>query len=259
MTTLHLILQGKGGVGKSFASVLLAQYLITRGKTVMGVDVDPENPTFLSFKSLHVHQLKLVKNDEIDPTMFDKLIRLITDFQGDDIILDSGSSSFVALGAYLTQNDIIPTLASMGFTVIIHTIVAGGQEFMDTVTGAKRLAERFPTDAQLIIWKNEYKGEAVYQDETTGKITIFEKLKAFDDMKVRVLALVNLRKMPTLFENDIRKMMTRFMTFQEVMACDNKDVFDFLGKNRINKFRNEIFEQLDVAFGHVPNLKGSVA
>ena len=249
MTTLHLILQGKGGVGKSFASVLLAQFLISKNKSVLCVDVDPENPTFLAFKSLEVHQLKLVKNDEIDPSMFDKLIRLIADFNGDDIVLDSGSSSFVALGAYLVQNDIIPTLAEMGFKIIIHTIVAGGQEFIDTVTGATRLAQRFPSDAQLIVWKNEYKGEAVYQDDVTGKTIPFEKLKAFDDMKARVLALVNLRKQPTLFENDIRKMMTRFMTFTEVNDCNNPEVFDFLGKNRILKFKKEVFEQLDVAFG----------
>jgi hypothetical protein len=164
MPTIHLILQGKGGVGKSFASVILAQHLIYAGRNVFCIDADPETPTLSSFKALDVHQIRLVRDDEIDPTMFDKLIRMVTDYSGDDIILDSGSSSFVALGAYLTQNDIIPTLADMGFRVIIHTIVAGGQEFGKTVAGVTKLAERFPSDADLIIWKNEYKGEVGIQE-----------------------------------------------------------------------------------------------
>ena len=41
MSTVHLILQGKGGVGKSFIATLLAQYLQEKGVAVRCFDADP--------------------------------------------------------------------------------------------------------------------------------------------------------------------------------------------------------------------------
>ena len=43
MSTVHLILQGKGGVGKSVIATLLAQYLRDKGLTVTCFDADPVN------------------------------------------------------------------------------------------------------------------------------------------------------------------------------------------------------------------------
>ena len=45
MGTVHLILQGKGGVGKSFIAALLAQYLQEKGVAVRCFDADPVNST----------------------------------------------------------------------------------------------------------------------------------------------------------------------------------------------------------------------
>jgi CO dehydrogenase nickel-insertion accessory protein CooC1 len=44
-----LILQGKGGVGKSFIAALLAQYLQEKGVAVRCFDADPVNSTLASF------------------------------------------------------------------------------------------------------------------------------------------------------------------------------------------------------------------
>jgi nitrogenase subunit NifH len=41
--TIHLSLQGKGGVGKSLTVSILAQYLISRGIVVRCIDRDPVN------------------------------------------------------------------------------------------------------------------------------------------------------------------------------------------------------------------------
>ena len=52
MSTVHLILQGKGGVGKSFIAALLAQYLQEKGVAVRCFDADPVNSTLASFPAL---------------------------------------------------------------------------------------------------------------------------------------------------------------------------------------------------------------
>jgi hypothetical protein len=44
--SVHIILQGKGGVGKSFVSAILAQYFRTKPAPVHCLDTDPINATF---------------------------------------------------------------------------------------------------------------------------------------------------------------------------------------------------------------------
>ena len=52
MAKIHMILQGKGGVGKSFISSTLAQHRIAKGKNPLCIDTDPVNATFFGFKKL---------------------------------------------------------------------------------------------------------------------------------------------------------------------------------------------------------------
>ena len=46
LASVHLVLQGKGGVGKSCVSAILAQYFRTKSAPVHFVDTDPINTTF---------------------------------------------------------------------------------------------------------------------------------------------------------------------------------------------------------------------
>ena len=61
--TIHLILQGKGGVGKSIVASWLAEFLIGRGQPVRCLDGDPVNRSLGQIKALNVEKLDLL-NDE---------------------------------------------------------------------------------------------------------------------------------------------------------------------------------------------------
>src|SRR5580704_6424507 len=50
--SVHLVLQGKGGVGKSFVSAILAQYFRTKPVPVNCLDTDPVNATFAQYRVL---------------------------------------------------------------------------------------------------------------------------------------------------------------------------------------------------------------
>jgi cellulose biosynthesis protein BcsQ len=81
MSTVHFVLQGKGGVGKSYAAVLLAQYLRQRGLPVSCFDGDPLNQTLGGFASLDVKKVDFLENTEkgrrINPRRFDDLVEQI--------------------------------------------------------------------------------------------------------------------------------------------------------------------------------------
>ena len=58
MATMFITLQAKGGVGKSYVSSILAQYLMEAGHPVRCIDTDTTNPTLLKYKPLHTEYLR---------------------------------------------------------------------------------------------------------------------------------------------------------------------------------------------------------
>ena len=77
MAKIHMILQGKGGVGKSVIAALLAQYKASKGQPTLCLDTDPVNATFHGYQALNVHQVALMEEDEIVPRRFDTLVEII--------------------------------------------------------------------------------------------------------------------------------------------------------------------------------------
>jgi Mrp family chromosome partitioning ATPase len=62
-TSIHILLQGKGGVGKSLISSILSQYLLSKGQDVRCVDADPVNQTLSEYQGLAVSCLNLFKRE----------------------------------------------------------------------------------------------------------------------------------------------------------------------------------------------------
>lgn len=113
MSKVHMILQGKGGVGKSVIAAMLAQYKVSKGQKPVCIDTDPVNATFLGYKGLGVKRLEIMEADEINPRSFDSLIEMIATAK-DDVIIDNGASSFVPLSHFLISNQVPALLVDMG-------------------------------------------------------------------------------------------------------------------------------------------------
>jgi CO dehydrogenase nickel-insertion accessory protein CooC1 len=73
-TSVHISLQGKGGVGKSLISAILSQYLLSKGHDVRGIDADPVNQTLAEYRGLTVTRLNLLKEGSVDQREFDLLM-----------------------------------------------------------------------------------------------------------------------------------------------------------------------------------------
>ena len=159
MATVHFIQQGKGGVGKSMIAAILYQVLLHLGKEVAAYDTDPVNATLKGFKEFSVTRLNILKQDNIDVRAFDDLLEGIFELpQEAHAIVDNGASSFVALGSYLKENDVIQLLEDNGHRVFLHTVITGGQAILDTLAGLNLLVNGFP-NTPIVIWLNHYFGE----------------------------------------------------------------------------------------------------
>lgn len=72
--SINFILQGKGGVGKSFATAILAQYFIDENhmdNIVVG-DTDPVNTTTVKVKRLNADLIQITENSKVIQSKFDQ-------------------------------------------------------------------------------------------------------------------------------------------------------------------------------------------
>lgn len=234
--TAHFTLQGKGGVGKSLVSVLLAQYLRKAGEDVKCIDTDPVNQSFTGYKALDVQFLKLIEDGStsINSRNFDSLMERLLSEDG-SFIVDNGAASFLPISNYMVENNAIEMIESAGRDVYIHTVITGGQSLRDTVSGFVALA-RQTTIKRIVIWLNEFFGPIEHQ----GKA--FNEMKAYLDHTDKIHGIVRIpRRNQDTFAADIEQMIKSHHTFGEVL---NDPAYSLMAKSRLKRVQDEIFEQL---------------
>ena len=238
MKTVHIVMQGKGGVGKTFVSSILTQFLQSKKATVKCIDTDPVNASFADYKAYDVRRIQLMKGSELKPSAFDDMMEMILT-EDDHFVIDNGAATFIPLAHYLFENKAVEQIIKSGKQVIIHTIITGGPALKDTLNGFSHLAEQMPDEAQFMVWLNEYFGEV----EKDGKT--FEEMKAYTKNKAKVAGIIRIPQWTKdTYGQDIAKMMDLRLTFDE--AIESED-FRLMSKQRLTLAQRELFEQQEVA------------
>lgn len=240
MAKAHFTLQGKGGVGKSLVSALIAQHRHENKIPLICVDTDPVNATFAGYTAFPVERVELMKGNKIDDGEFDKLMELIVSNPESEVVIDNGASSFIPLSNYLVENQAIELLESMGHQIVIHPVITGGQALIDTLTGFESLAKQFPESAEIVVWLNQYFGNI----ESDGKS--FEQMKVYQNYKNRINGIVSIKKQSDLFGRDVNQMLEARQTFDQAMQSDD---FNFMSKNRLRMMKASLWEQMDLVLG----------
>jgi len=114
--TVHLVLQGKGGIGKSVVASWLAEFLISRGQPVRCIDGDPVNRSLGQYKALAAEKLDLVNQEGLlQRARYDALMER---FMTEDAVflVDSGATAFTKSSALPST----PSEISVVFKSIVH-------------------------------------------------------------------------------------------------------------------------------------------
>jgi hypothetical protein len=233
---VHLVLQGKGGVGKSFVAAILAQYFVHhQGANAHCVDTDPVNQTFAQYRNLGVRRLELLVDGGIDQRVFDALMERLLTEEG-VFVIDNGASTFIPLWNYILENDVARVLCEANRRLFVHCVLTGGQGLTDTLSGFARLAET-TLDQNIVLWVNEYFGRV----ERDGKP--LEDLPVFRENSAKVWGSVAIPKRNRdTFGKDIEDLLRRKLTFKE--ALDGSE-FPIMVRQRLRVVQRELFEQLD--------------
>ncbi|MBV8525171.1 MAG: hypothetical protein JOY71_24125 [Acetobacteraceae bacterium] len=232
----HFVLQGKGGAGKSFIASLITQYLTDKGRLEALFDTDPVNGSIQKVKALNAKEVELLNRNALNVKAVDQLIEHIVTATK-DIVVDNGAASFLPLSRYLIENDIAGIIARKGAQMVVHTVVNGGGNGMDTLKGLDALIRHFAPAAEIVCWVNEFFGPARFEGVD------FEQTKVYLDNQGKLLGLVYLRKLdPEMFEPNLLEMLERKMTFAEAAASDH---FMLMEKSRLSQIKQDIWDQLD--------------
>lgn len=232
---VHLVLQGKGGVGKSFVASILGQYFRERGQQVHCVDTDPVNQTFAQYRDLDVQRLNLLVDGTVDQRAFDGLIeRLLT--EGGTFVVDNGASTFIPMWNYILENDVVHVLRGAGRRLFVHCVITGGQALTDTLTGFAKLAETTP-DQNVVLWVNEYFGRVEREGRPLSELPVYREHVD----KVWGSVAIAKRNRDT-FGRDVEDMLRRKMTFRQALGGSE---FSIMVRQRLKVVERELFEQLD--------------
>ena len=234
--TVHFVLQGKGGVGKSVVASWLAEFLATHGHKVCAIDADPINRSLGQYKGLKPELLDLVNADGlVERNRFDTLVdRFATSDAA--FVVDAGATAFLPLWTYILETELIRVLREAGKTVYIHIPVSGGEMLNDTLLGFKTLAES-ATDKSLIVWLNEYFGPIARERKD------FNEMQVYLDNRDKILAVIGIpQRSADTYGETVRRMRERKMTFGEALQSPD---FMLAQRSRLHIVRRDLFEQLE--------------
>lgn len=236
---VHTVLQGKGGVGKTFIASLIAQWLMQQGEPVQCIDTDSVNASLCDITALKASHLSLFKNDsdEIDTNAMDGMVdRFLT--EDTNFVVDCGATGFVPLSRYFIQDGIPQMIEENGKRLVIHTVIAGGQELIHTGKGFDTIASQYPQSAEIILWLNEYHGPIGGEDETQ-----FEQTPVYQKHKSRIAGLIRLPQLHQTHRANVADMLAHGLTFAEATDKANTKFFA-VARQRLLQVQQPIFEQL---------------
>lgn len=235
MSTVHFVLMGKGGVGKSTVSIFLAQHLRRNRESVFCADTDPTNHTFAGYPGIGAQHFDIMTPDmNFDKSQFDDLIEHLLLHPGDSVV-DNGASSFLPMMAYMVENEVINTLLSAGKKVYIHSVLIGGLGLDETFNMLATILAALP--APLVVWENELFGPVI-----KGDVTFFDTA-TYNDNKSRIVGCVQLRaRDKDTFGKDMHVMSSNRLTFDEVKESP---LFRLMAKQRMATVRRDIETQLE--------------
>ncbi|MBN8904928.1 MAG: hypothetical protein BGO51_26220 [Rhodospirillales bacterium 69-11] len=232
------MLAPKGGCGKTYVASLIAQSLLERGEPVVCFDTDRENASLRDIPALKAEPVSLFlpNSDEIDVNAMDAMTeRVLTDDA--HFVLDNGATSFAPLSRYFVQDGISDAVAESGKKMVVHVIVAGGQELVQTGRGFDSVASQFPASAEMVLWLNEHHGPVDGADGAS-----FEETPLYRKHKGRILAIVRLARLhPGTFGANLADMLRRGLTFAE---ADQSSEFFVIAKQRLRQVWRPIRDQL---------------
>ena len=216
----NVVINGKGGVGKSFFAVNLVQFLKDNGIAHTAVDTDNENSTL---KRFHPEAVFL---DIEDPTEIDSVFAALD--KTDLVVMDCRAASTDIFLDYFEEVRIFDLLQS--FNASLNLIMPVNHE-TDSVEQIRNISERLNHNANYLIVKNEALScrFANYENSTT-------RTRLVDELAAKEMI------MPKLYDWLVADLNRHDST---ISAAIKNPAFDFFNRQRLQNWQHGFYDELE--------------
>jgi len=233
---LFITLMGKGGVGKSTVSLIMAQYLTQEQRELVCVDTDGTNLTFSRYNSLNVLNKNVLSEDgeRADLTRIDNLFNdLLSNqqYQAKDIVIDNGANSFTPVRNYLLNSG----LHTMELDITLLIPIVAGESQDSCMLGASDLLKDFGNTVKYIIFENERDGATSFKNSKLHK-------KFEESGSLQGLVTIPQIDPKSLLGADFNTMIRNSLLYHDLNASDKLQI---LSKSRLKQYYSRIFTQLE--------------
>lgn len=237
---IHCVLSAKGGVGKTFVASLIAQYWIKNGRQIHVLDMDQSNMMLARVPDLKAEQIRLLTDGKFDNTKMDAIVRRMV-ATPETYLIDVGASTFQNVWHYLFDHDIFSLLKAEGRRIVIHSVVCGGPELVDTVSSFVDVCKQV-SGRQVVVWINPIRGDVVADGRG------FLESLAFTKNEDKILAVVKMPKPDESVEVELRQL---GQANKSLLNVETDADLDFLTKHRLKRHRDAMFESMAEVMGAV--------
>lgn len=262
MGTVHFVLQGKGGAGKSFVANIIGQYAKQLDSNNIIIDTDPLNQSLYKIKGLNCEYINILnqQKDDIDQRKFDEIIECTLASSAEHIVIDTGSSSFLQLSTYIKKQNVIALLNGIGYQTKFHFVVNGGSEQNEamklTIEFAKILSDVesqnrgcYDFYKPLVLWLNPMPDQLRFDNEDNDiyKDHSYILLEPLLD----TIVCLPIYSQDGVVKRDVFSMKDNLLTFDEFYQQPyDKEAgkFGFMAKARMKEFQKSLYNAIEPIF-----------
>ena len=153
MRSLNFIGGEKGGVGKSVAARVLAQYFIDKGRPFVGFDTDRSHTSFTRFYAGYASPVIVDSFEGLDRIagVFEEAPKAVPT----SAIVDLAAQTAAPLSRWIRDSDLLSLLAEMGVTVNFWHLCDSGKDSVDLLD---RLLNSYGAGPNYIVVRNLGRG-----------------------------------------------------------------------------------------------------
>ena len=230
MSSLNFIGGEKGGVGKSVAARVLAQYFIDKSQPFIGFDTDRSHTSFMRFYADHAAPVVVDSYEGLDMiagVFEDKPL----DEKQKSVVVDLAAQTASPLARWIKDSDLLSLMAEMGVTVNFWHVADAGKDSVDLLD---RLINTFGAGPNYIVVKNQ------------GRGANFSQLDESATLKKALALGARLITLGQLHEASMRKIDKQNASFWA--AINNRggpDALGMLERQRVKTWLRATYEKLD--------------
>ncbi|HEY0294170.1 MAG TPA: mobilization protein [Bordetella sp.] len=227
MSHIHFIGGEKGGVGKSLAARMLAQYFIDRAVPFVGFDTDRSHGALLRFYADYASPIVLDRHDSLDPVMEAAL----ADPQR-RILIDLAAQTQQPLTKWLDDSDVLGFAEEHGLALTWWHVMDTGRDSVDLL---RRWLDTFGGRIKLVLVLNEVRGDQFEILASSGERERAETLGA---------SVMTLRRLP---DTTMQKIDRQSASFWAVVNHPDRTAtgLGLLERQRVKVWLHRAYAELD--------------